>query len=237
MEIEGLVLQANNFRDYDQMVTVITENRTYSFLARGVRKIQSKNSFSVQLFSFSRFDIMKTKDGLSLKTGTLIESYKQVRESFEGLMMFDYLSEVTTKFLPESERHKAYASLKKILDLLNKGFDHYTLAIIYLAFILNESGYGWNVHSCQKCGQKDLIVAINTSSGGFICQNCFDGQNGAKLSPRLLKIIRYIFMVQPEMYDHISFGKDECLVVLSLLEEFVLNRTETDLKSLKLLEK
>ena len=121
-------------------------------------------------------------------------------------------------------------------ELLEQGFDHYTLAIIYLAFILNESGYGWNIKGCQKCGQKDDIVAVNTSTGGFICRNCFDGQNGAKLSPRLLKIIRYIFMVQPELYDHISFEKDECLVILSLLEEFILGTVEFSINSLKLLQ-
>ena len=237
MEIDGLVLRVNDYRDYDEMVCAINERSSFSFLARGVRKLHSKNSFSILPFAFSHFNLLKTKDGLSLKTGKLIDSYDNIRNSLVGLTMMDFLIEITTKFLVEIDLYKAYPSLKKILALLNNGFDHYTLAIIYLAFILKESGYGWNVHSCQKCGQKDGIVAINLTSGGFICQNCFDGQNGAKLTPRLLKIIRYIFMVQPDMYDHISFDKQECLVVLSLMEEFVLNTVQIELKSLKLLEK
>ena len=44
MEIDGLVLRVNPYRDYDAMVTVINERSSFSFLARGVRKIQSKNS-------------------------------------------------------------------------------------------------------------------------------------------------------------------------------------------------
>lgn len=236
MEIDGLVLRLNPFRDYDAMVNVINERSSFSFLARGVRKIHSKNSFSLLPFAESHFDIMKTKDDLSLKTGNIVNSHSKLRESYQGLLMFDYLSEVTIKFLPEKELYKAYKPIKRIVELLEQGFDHYTLAIIYLAFILNESGYGWNIKGCQKCGQKDDIVAVNTSTGGFICRNCFHGQNGAKLSPRLLKIIRYIFMVQPELYDHISFEKDECLVILSLLEEFILGTVEFSLNSLKLLQ-
>lgn len=236
MEIEGLVLRATPYRDFDEMILTITKRSSISFLARGVRKIQSKNSYSVLPFAYSRFEILKTKDGLSLKTGTIKNAYQKVRDSFDGLAMIDFLAEVSTKFLPENELYKCFDSLLKILDLLEQGFDHYTLVIIYLAFVLRESGYGWNVQSCQKCGQKDAIIAINTSSGGFICQNCFDGQNGAKLTSRLLKIIRYIFMVEPEMYDHIAFEKEECLLVLSLLEEFILNTVQFELKSLKLLE-
>ena len=236
MEIDGLVLRVNPYRDYDAMVNVINERSSFSFLARGVRKIQSKNSFSILPFSYSHFDLMKTKDGLSLKTGNVLDSHAKLRDSYQGLLMMDFITEVTSKFLTEKEFYKAYHSIKEIIRLLEEGFDHYTLAIIYLAFILNESGYGWNVNSCQKCGQKDAIVAINTSTGGFICQNCFDGQNGAKLNSRLLKIIRYIFMVQPEMYGHISFEKDECLLILSLLEEFILGTVEFRLNSLKLLQ-
>lgn len=236
MEIDGLVLRVNPYRDFDAMVTVINEHSTYAFLARGVRKVQSKNCFSILPFAYSHFDLMKTKDGLSLKTGSIKNSYSKIRDSYVGLAMFDFMSEATTRFLQETELHHAYPSIKKILELLDEGFDHLTLAIIYLAFILNESGYGWNVGSCQKCGQKDDIVALNTSTGGFMCRECFDGQNGAKLTPRLLKIIRYIFMVQPKMYDHISFEKNECLLILSMMEEFILNTVQFPLKSLKLLQ-
>ena len=236
MEIDGLVLRVTPYRDYDAMVLVVNERSSFSFLARGVRKIQSKNAFSVLPFAYSHFDLMKTKDGLSLKTGSIKDSYSKIRDSYDGLAMFDFMSETASRFLPEKELYKTYQPIKKILELLNSGFDRYTLSIIYLAFILNESGYGWNISGCQKCGQKDDIVALNTTSGGFICRNCFDGHNGAKLTPRLLKIIRYIFMVQPEMYDHIAFEKDECLLILSFLEEFILNTVQFPLKSLKLLQ-
>ena len=236
MKIDGIVLRVNPYRDFDAMVNVITERSSFSFLARGIRKIQSKNAFSVLPFAESHFDILKTKDGLSLKTGSILNSHSKLRESYSGLLMMDFIVEVTTKFLLEKDLYKAYKPIKRILELLEEDFDHYTLSIIYLAFILNESGYAWNVHSCQKCGQKSSIVALNTSTGGFICEDCFDGQNGAKLNERLLRIIRYIFMVKPEMYDHIAFSKDECLLVLSIMEEFILGTVEISLKSLKLLQ-
>ena len=126
MEIDGLVLRVNPYRDYDAMVTVINERSSFSFLARGVRKIQSKNSFSVLPFAYSHFDLMKTKDGLSLKTGSVIDSHSKTRESYHGLLMLDFIGEITSKFLTEKELYKAYPSINKVIDLLERGFDHYT---------------------------------------------------------------------------------------------------------------
>lgn len=235
MEIDALVLRVTPFRAQDAMVLAIDQNKTYSFLARGVRKTQSKNSFSLLPWSYSHFSLLKTKDGLSLKTGSLINDYGVLRSNFEHLAMLDFLSEATMKLIHEKELSKVYLSLKKILELLVNGFSPKTLQIIYLATLLRHSGYSWNVDSCQKCGQKSVIVATNTGSGGFICENCFDGVNGVKLTTRLLKIIRYIFMVEPEMYDHIAFSDDECKTVMALLEEFLVQTVEVTLKSTKIL--
>jgi len=236
MEFNALVLRNTSYRDSDAMVTAINSEKSFSFLARGVRKSTSKNAFSIVPLTYSHFDVLKTKEGFSLKTGFVMESFPKIRDHYEGLMMIDFLSELTIKLIPESDYVKAYKPLTTILHLLEDGFDHLTLAIIYFAFVLNASGYGWNVDSCQKCGHKEAIVACNHAAGGFICRNCFDGSSGAIQDLRLLKIIRYIFKVEPDMYSKIAFEKEECLTILKYLDEFTKNTIQFELKSIKLLQ-
>lgn len=235
MDINGIVLKRVPFRDHDAIISVVTPERMFSFFARGVDKITSKNTFSVSTYSLSSFELMKTKDGLSLKTGKLINSFSKAKEKLDTLAVLDFISEITFRLLEEGDYPSLYKSIKRILELLDNGFDPKTLTIIYFATILSAAGYSWNVDSCQKCGSKAAIVAINPLRGGFICQNCFMGGNDLKLTARELNIFRYIFKVTPELYDRTVFTKEECNKVISILHHFVLHVADFELKSTKLL--
>ena len=76
MEFEGIVIKTTPFRDQDAMVSILSSNKIYSVLARGVLKIDSKNAHRVSPFTLSRFNVMKTKEGYSLKNGELINSFQ-----------------------------------------------------------------------------------------------------------------------------------------------------------------
>jgi len=235
MEINGIVLKRVPFRDHDAMISVVTPRRMFSFLARGVDKITSKNTFSVSPYVLSSFELMKTKEGLSLKTGTLINSYPNAKNKLETLAVLDFISEITFRLLDDGEYSSLFSCIQRILELLDSGFDPKTLAIIYFATVLNASGYAWNVDSCQKCGSKTAIVAINPKKGGFICQECFSPEFDTKLSSRELNIFRYIFKVTPEFYTKTSFTTSECNKVIKILNSFVSDVTDLELKSTKLL--
>lgn len=237
ININGIVLKRVPFRDHDAIISIVTPERMFSFLARGVDKITSKNTFSVSPYSLSNFELMKTKEGLSLKTGKLINSYSHAKDNLDTLAVLDFISEITFRLLEDGDYPSLFESIKKILELLDQGFHPKTLAIIYFATILNAAGYGWNVDSCQKCGSKASIVAINPQRGGFICRECFEAGNGVKLTPRELNILRYIFKVTPNLYEKTSFINEECTKVISILDHFVLDIVDIQLKSTKLLIK
>lgn len=237
VEFIGIVIKTTPFRDNDLMVTVISSDKIRSFLARGTLKIDSKNAPSVNIYTKSRFAITKGKDGYSLRFGEVLDSYEHTKDDLLKLSVVDLLGELTNKFIQSDDANKIYPFLEKSLELLNSNFDPYSVALIYFAKVLSISGYSLEVDECVKCHQKKAIVALSYVDGGFICQNCFKPLNGEKFSERRLKIIRYIFKVDPERFGQVSFLKDEVMELIEELSKFCYDVTSTEIKSLSLLRK
>ena len=78
MEIEGIIIRQTPFQDNDMMVTVLTNEKIFSFLARGVMKIDSKNASSVNLFTYGQYNLMSGKKGKTLKNSVIINPYPPI---------------------------------------------------------------------------------------------------------------------------------------------------------------
>lgn len=237
LEFEGIVIRTTVFRDNDLMVNVISSDKMYSFLARGAMKYQSKNAPSVNMYVKGRYQLSYGKEGKSLRNGEVIKSYEQIKGNLSSLAVLDFIGEVTNKLIINEDAKEVYQYLEKSLDLLNAGFDPLSVAILYLARVLNVIGIGLNVDSCQKCGKTSQIVGVSYSDAGFICADCFDSYNGPQVNSYKLKVIRYIFKTDLENFGKVAFEKDAVVEILKELGEFVLQNTSTKLKSLELITK
>lgn len=237
MEFEGIVIRRTIFKGDDVMITVLTEDKMRSFLAKGVLKVFSKNSPSCNLFTRSRFQTFKGKEGEFLRVGEIIESYPNINVNVEKLALLDFAAEVTNKLLDRKDSSFVYPYMKKMLEEFNSRRSPWTAALIYFAHVLTSAGYGFNVDSCQECGSKEDICALSYKDGGYICKKCYDAGEHTKTSPRKLKIYRYIFKVDIENFDRVQFEKDECKEIMFELIHFLSWMGQIELKSLTLLEK
>lgn len=237
VEFEGIVIRATPFRDNDLMVNVIASDKLHSFLARGAMKYESKNAPSVGMYAKGRYQLSRSKDGYSLRSGELLESYQNIKTNLSSLAVLDFVGEITNKLVQSEDAPRVYPSLEKTLSLLNSGFDPLTIGLIYLAHVLNVIGYGLEVDNCVLSGQTSQIVAVSYKDGGFIAQNSFDPLNHVKCSSRKLKVIRYIFKVQPSDYSRVAFEKEECIEIIDELVKFIYDALQFELKSVALLRK
>ncbi len=236
-EITGIVIRNTQFRDSDAMVTVLSNEKIYSFLARGVLKIKSKNASSVNLYNKSKFTLTKNKDGFSLRTGEVINSYKTSRKNLETLSVLDFLGEVTNKLIISEDAEQAYLWLDALLDALDDGHDPLTIALIYLCNVLKINGSGINVNECVICHKKEAIVGLNFSLGGFICRNCASSGNEPKIDPEKLKMIRFLFKVDISHITYAIVGFKYGQEFLKELGEYVNNQFDVTLKSIQILDK
>lgn len=236
-EIEAIILRETPFLESDMMITALSKDNLYSFIAKGVMKIDSKNRVSVTKFNKSRLELMKGKDGYKLKTGTLLKSYMKAKEDLVSLGILDFISEITSKLIGKEEAPILYPSLEGVLEGLDNGFDGLTLLLIYFATILKATGYGLNVDSCQICGKKEGMMGLSLVDGGFICKDHFNVSIHLNLNVNELKILRYIFKVEPKDYQKAVLPKEDSLQILNILEDFLYQVSDIKLKSLELVKK
>lgn len=235
MEFEGIVIRRTSTKEGAAMISVLTKEKLRSFLAKGVDKITSKNAPSVNLFTKSRFQTFKGKDGDWLRVGEIICSYPNIIKDFEKLAILDFISEITNNLIGTNDSKNVYEFLEKTLECLNNGSSSLTALLIYFAKVLTASGYGFDVDSCAICGKKEQIVALSYKDGGFICKNCFDASNHVKTDVRKLKILRYIFKVDIDNFTKVAFGNDECKEIIFEICNFLNYSSQIEFKSLTLL--
>ncbi len=237
MEIVGIVARLTPFKEKDAMINIVSPERTFSFLARGVLGIASKNMASVQPFTQSRFLLTKGKEGLSLRSGMVLESYANAKEKLEGLTTMSFIGELTNKVIGSEEAPKIYESLTKVLELLDQGFHSLTIALLYFAATMKAAGYGLEVTKCVISGQRSDISAISYLDGGFVATPYFDAVSHQKCSERKLKIIRQIFLAKPEDYNRVTFQRWECLEIIKEFAIYIQDAAGIRLKSIDILEK
>lgn len=235
MEFEGIVFRLTPYSEYDAMVSVLSLDRIHTFLARGVFKYGSKTASSINLYSFSKFQVFKGKEGFFLRNSEPINNFCNLKNGIDKLAIIDFVGELTNKVIIDEDATKIYEFLKKTIESIDSGFDPLTAGLIYFAKVLNAIGLGLNVDSCIKCSKTASIVGVNYLDGGFVCEICFNALNHVKCSPHKLKIIRYIFQVDLLNFEKIRFLKEECLELIEELSNFLFDKLQVELKSLTLL--
>lgn len=237
MEYEGIVIRRVPFKGDDVMVTVLTKTNIKSFIAKGVLKVFSKNSYSVNKFTKSRLQVFKGMEGDFLRSGEVLESYPNLNSDLEKLTLLDFVEEISNTLLDRRDSGPVYDYLEKLLDCYNRNYQLWTSTIIYFAHVLSAAGYGLNVDSCVYCNNKNNIVGYTLQDGGYVCQNCFDKDNHKKADARKLKILRYIFKVDIDNFERIDFEKAECIEILNDLSNLLTWVSQIELKSIDLIKR
>lgn len=234
LNFEGYVIHLSPFKESDAMVKVLTENGLMSFLAHGVNKPTSKLASSCTLLAFSKFSLSEGKNGsYTLKEAENLTSVDG-KDSLERLACFSFIAELSHKLVQDDEGKASFPWLKRALEAIANGFDPLSASSLYIAHLLKICGYGLDVDECVYCQKKTDIAGISYSEGGFVCKDDLS-EGGKQLSPRELKIIRYVFKSGLEDFERVSFEKKENLDLISSLSRYLDDLTGVELKSLFLL--
>ncbi len=231
--IEGYVLRVSSYKENDAMVTVLSAEGLFSFLARGVLKNTNKNFSSCQLLAKSKFSLNEQKNGNYSLSESDVISVPDGKSSLLRLGIFSFVSETCLKLVIEEESLKIYPWLDKTMDDLKNEGKEASSALIFLSHLLNEIGYGLEVNECVRCGGKTRIVGVSFKDGGFVCNDCADESD--KMDMRDLKILRFCFKCQLEDVERAAFTTEESIKLIKRLIKYIDNFTGVKLKSLELL--
>lgn len=233
LELEGIVIRSNPYKEKDQMIMILTENGVKSFLARGISAINAKNASICNLFSLSKFSIIEKNNHFTLKNGQLISSFYHLYESIEVMVGLGLMSDLIQKFLDKDDG-RIYPFFKAILNGSKDSKKMLTFIAIFFAKIITFSGYGLNYEHCAVCDNQKSIVGISYLKGGFLCKKHLEYPE-EKRSLSYLKSFRMIFKIESIDIPRLELKDSIALELIKDLSDYLLDAFGfKELSSLKL---
>ncbi|WP_130806638.1 DNA repair protein RecO [Senegalia massiliensis] len=236
-KVQGIVLKAINFNDWDKILTIYTKQHgKIQAIAKGVRRPKSKNISSTQVFSLSEFILYKGKKLYNLNQSETIKSYYPLRDNLEKLSYASYILELTNAGLIEEETNtKIFELLLKTLDIIveEEKYDQITRAF-ELKFI-SYLGYRPHLINCVNC-HKDLDNNIRFSviNSGALCNECKSTDRySKKLDIQTLNIMKFLLFTSYEEILNIDIDKNTLKNIGEIMLLFISkNLDKTNFKSL-----
>lgn len=163
----GLVIKTIDYDDFDQIITVLTQDDVFSFIAKGTRKIKSKNRVALQLGNIIEIEIFKArlKGKVSkLKKAVLLKQLplETADTAKVWLTIIKYLKNL---------KQPAPNIFKAVLETYNyfgDKYNHYAKTFIMFQY-LQTLGIKPNIDHCVECNRRDMINGFEFYKGGFTC--------------------------------------------------------------------
>ena len=133
------------------------------------------------------------------------------------------ITEITKLLFQDEEKYLVFNWLEASIENLKIKSDPFQIAIIYLAQVLNLTGYAFEVNSCVFCGSKENIKVFSFDDGGFICEDCLEEYDGnlSNLTVNQMKIIRYAFNAKEFIKEDKKLNRDDEIIILNKFFEFI----------------
>ncbi len=242
LRTEGIVLNEMRFKETSKILNIYTKRfGRINVMARGAYRPRSKLIAHTQSFSYSEYEFYRGRSFYYINEASVVESFYDIREKIERVICGFYILELINNSTPEEEQNeRIFLLLEKSLRTLaglNMDFLKFIIAfeLKYISFL----GYRPHIESCVYCGNKDILNArFSISGGGLICSNCFHMDNRTKNMDRdMWKGMYELLYIPLDKLSHICISRDSLIKIQSILEDYILYSIDRkELNSLNLLK-
>ncbi len=175
----AIVLKRRNFREYDQLISLFTkEGGKKETLAKGVKKIVSKQAGYLEPFSVVEVEIIKGKE-LEHLTKVLVKNiFKKIRNNLQKSLLASQAIRLVDKITVLGEKDE------KIFNLTSNWLEYLenvvkeiglgeNLLYSFIIKLLDNLGLAPELEKCVICGgTREKIVGFDISNGGVYCTSC-----------------------------------------------------------------
>ncbi|MCX6779698.1 MAG: DNA repair protein RecO [Candidatus Magasanikbacteria bacterium] len=183
----SFVLKRSDLRENDQMVTLYTlEKGKVDALARGVKKILSKNSAYLLPVFLIDAEVLAGKEVNHLTKALPMFVYKNILEDLNKMSLMQTVFKWVNILTKYESDPKIFLLIKSWMEFLDQTTQISAgLAYGFLGNILIALGFGPELDSCIFCQTKDNLTSFYPSAGGVVCRNCFllKKQAGSQIYP------------------------------------------------------
>lgn len=225
----GLVLGGVNFGENDKILTIFTlEKGLITAKIKGVKKAGAKLKFASEPFCFAEFITTGTLSKRVVTGASLIESFYSIREDIHKFFCGGAILEFTRKLLREDIVSKELFSLS-IEGLKELSFSNENPKKILALFLINALsvvGYGLTIKDCNCLPNENKTKRFfDYSNGTIYCENC-KVYGAREINPLTFETLKNLVFGG----DVSSNGVD---MVIRLLDYYISNKCEVNIKSLK----
>ena len=201
LKTDGLVVRQVNYKDNDQILTVLTkEHGLMTLKARGVRSRSSRLKGACQLLAYSEFTVFENRGFHTIDEANAIQMFPELRTDIELLSLASYFAQVAEVLSQEDMPNPELLSLTlNALYALCRRLC--TPELVKAAFELRAaclSGYTPELSGCAVCGAP-APERFDVRGGILCCASCSAGEGlRLPLSAGALAAMRYIVSCDPK---------------------------------------
>src|SRR3989338_2415213 len=178
--MEAIVLSRSDVRESDQYISLYTkEYGKRELLARGVKKIVSKNAGAIEPFSHVFAEFVEGKEMRYLTTAQLIDAFSGIRKNIESLVAAQWALHMIASLTKTGERDtKLFDLLLSWLRSMNRANCGYDLLLDGFAIsCMSILGFSPRLHACVLCTMPFDTMAFERlglyfAGGGIVCPSC-----------------------------------------------------------------
>jgi len=238
-----IVLSQMDYKENDALIKVFSyDYGLMTFLAKGIRKINSKNRsicmpYSISEFMFNYHDSSQIQ---SLLQGQIIQSHHKIHEDLNKSGTASLCVELVESLIhDESENDiliEHFEFTKFLLEQIEEKSKMNAILAFMLSSYMNYYGISPHVDSCVLC-DSTKINSISIEEGGLICNECQTEIHSPIYTVEFLKEFRLSQRINKENFENYVNYKDVSNELILLLVKFLEYHTGVTLKSWEFIRK
>lgn len=233
----AMILRTIPYKEHDSIVHAYTrEYGKIAFLAKGTRKMTSKNAAALQDMTLAELTVV-VRPGLSrLIKASIDKNYRYIKTDLLLQGYACYILEFYDLYMEENQPDlEAYETLEAMLDSLEYGYPYELVYCLMNAYILKMTGATLQVDECAVCSRKDHISSISLQHGGFVCAHCMTMEDHL-YDKSFLRSFRHLNKMSIQKIDQIHIDSQNYAQLCHLFEMFVDEYSGVRLKSRKFIQ-
>ena len=211
-KIKGIVVKEIAYKDTSKIIEVLTVDGLYSIVARGAKKVNSSLFLGTSFLSYSEFCIYEKEDLSTLKSVSIINSFKNTLKDVVKLGASSYLVNLCMQVYKQNNKTEIYELLLNGIIKIDSGINTLGIVNIIEIKLLKYLGLKLNLDECVVCGSKE-INSLSLDYSGYLCKNC----SKVSTDRKVLKLIK--------LYDKVDIRKLDSFNVsneyLNYLDRFI----------------
>lgn len=244
---DGLVIRETLSGENNKLLTILTPKSGKVFaLAKGVKKLSSKNASACQLFAFSEFELLEKDKRYIVKTASLKEMFFGMRQDISRYALACYFAEVINFAATQDndETEMLRLMLNALYALSNK--QETPLWLIKGAFELKLSsilGFMPDLSTCSYCSdtiQKGHGALFSFSEGCIICKSCAEKSKNERIpftcsiTNSTLSTMAYICNAPIEKFISFKYQNLDIAEFSFVCENYLIHKTERSYDTLRI---